>query len=715
MRIVGIRRGQRRPVEVAALSDDGTQVTVLAGARGVLGRRGRVPVRRRRPARRWPAADVEFVPPVLPGRPGDLHRAELPQARRRGQLRGDQALPEYPTLFARWTAVADRRRRRGAGARQRGRPGLGGRDRRLRRPDAGRRHPGRGAGRRRRLLDLQRPHLPPGAEAHHPVDPGQERRQLRPARPDGARPPRSATCATGCGCRPGSTARPCRTARTDEMVYTVGDTLSLISHTFTLRPGDLLATGTPSGVGYARTPPWLLQPGRRRRGRGRAARRAAQHRRRQRHPPRRSADREADHDRRIPPVPVPARPSPAGRGPRPGRLRLPRARPAPRAPSPATWSRAGPRCTWQRVPRHHRGRHAARRPVPRSSRPEPGEEAPVAAMVAAAEDLLAALDDAEPGQDLPTRWTRWSGRPGPTRSSCSSTPGCGWSSSRPRCAKGAGAGAGLAEPRGLRAGARHDADQRIPRRGRRPANRCSTSSATTSPSTANPTCAPRGAGSCYGHHCAVNCLVVEGRMVLSPVFLGAEPDEIDAGPHAGLRRRSPSGSSSGIALMAALPDDQRRRATRLRADGRPGHAARAGCTPATSGTWPARSRTTGSSRSRASASRDMPAAAQQLVLAIAETVRPATAGGAARGPAAGDPRAPGRDLVLAGSAATQPGDVFYYRLQSPVIIAELDHHCGVFLDYDTPQPFHVHTVLRTPHGNDYGRAWVRQWQQARRS
>ncbi len=49
--------------------------------------------------------------------------------------------------------------------------------------------------------------------------------------------------------------------RTDEMVYTVGDTLSLISRTFTLQPGDLLATGTPSGVGYSRTPPWLLQPG----------------------------------------------------------------------------------------------------------------------------------------------------------------------------------------------------------------------------------------------------------------------------------------------------------------------------------------------------------------------------------------------------------------------------------------------------------------------
>src|SRR5690606_20720764 len=37
----------------------------------------------------------------------------------------------------------------------------------------------------------------------------------------------------------------------------------------------------------------------------------------------------------------------------------------------------------------------------------------------------------------------------------------------------------------------------------------------------------------YGHHCAVNCLVIGGQMVVSPVFLGAEPNEIDAGPEAG--------------------------------------------------------------------------------------------------------------------------------------------------------------------------------------
>ena len=50
-------------------------------------------------------------------------------------------------------------------------------------------------------------------------------------------------------------------ANTSQMIYGVGETLSYISRTFTINPGDLLATGTPSGVGYARTPPWLLSPG----------------------------------------------------------------------------------------------------------------------------------------------------------------------------------------------------------------------------------------------------------------------------------------------------------------------------------------------------------------------------------------------------------------------------------------------------------------------
>lgn len=48
---------------------------------------------------------------------------------------------------------------------------------------------------------------------------------------------------------------------TRDLIYELGEVLAHVSHTFTLRPGDIVATGTPSGVGYARRPPWLLHPG----------------------------------------------------------------------------------------------------------------------------------------------------------------------------------------------------------------------------------------------------------------------------------------------------------------------------------------------------------------------------------------------------------------------------------------------------------------------
>ena len=48
---------------------------------------------------------------------------------------------------------------------------------------------------------------------------------------------------------------------TKDLIFGVGETLALVSRTMTLQPGDVLVTGTPAGVGYARTPPWLLGPG----------------------------------------------------------------------------------------------------------------------------------------------------------------------------------------------------------------------------------------------------------------------------------------------------------------------------------------------------------------------------------------------------------------------------------------------------------------------
>ncbi|KAF2714669.1 hypothetical protein K504DRAFT_420686 [Pleomassaria siparia CBS 279.74] len=49
-------------------------------------------------------------------------------------------------------------------------------------------------------------------------------------------------------------------------------------------------------------------------------------------------------------------------------------------------------------------------------------------------------------------------------------------------------------------------------------------------------------------------------------------------------------------------------------------------------------------------------------------------------------------------------DAFYYRVQSPVVVLEFDHHSGVFLNNEEPKKFHTHTIVRTPNAGDYGQA-----------
>jgi 2,4-didehydro-3-deoxy-L-rhamnonate hydrolase len=50
-------------------------------------------------------------------------------------------------------------------------------------------------------------------------------------------------------------------ARTSDLIFPVPELVSRLSHIVTLWPGDLIFTGTPSGVGYARTPPRFLHAG----------------------------------------------------------------------------------------------------------------------------------------------------------------------------------------------------------------------------------------------------------------------------------------------------------------------------------------------------------------------------------------------------------------------------------------------------------------------
>ena len=52
-----------------------------------------------------------------------------------------------------------------------------------------------------------------------------------------------------------------QSADTTDMVFGVARTISLLSHSLTLEPGDVIVMGTPAGVGYARTPPVWMKAG----------------------------------------------------------------------------------------------------------------------------------------------------------------------------------------------------------------------------------------------------------------------------------------------------------------------------------------------------------------------------------------------------------------------------------------------------------------------
>ena len=258
MRIVGINRPGTGETEVATLSESGHQVSVLASledfwadAPGYLQRDPAGPT--------LPAAEIEIVPPVLPGARVICIGLNYLKHVAEGSYR-DQDLPEYPTLFARWSrsltvdgaevpvpADEDGLDWEGEIVAWVGAPLVDADPDEALAAVVGYSTFNDLTSRRAQKLTSQWI-LGKNGDKSGPLGPMVPAAEVGDLR-DGLR---VQTRVNGTTVQDGTT---------DQMVYTVGETLAHISRTFTLQPGDLLATGTPSGVGYARTPPWLLQPG----------------------------------------------------------------------------------------------------------------------------------------------------------------------------------------------------------------------------------------------------------------------------------------------------------------------------------------------------------------------------------------------------------------------------------------------------------------------
>jgi uncharacterized protein DUF3500 len=209
----------------------------------------------------------------------------------------------------------------------------------------------------------------------------------------------------------------------------------------------------------------------------------------------------------------------------------------------------------------------------------------------------------------------------------------------------------------------------------------------------------------YGHHLCLNCFVLGRQMVISPTFMGAEPNFVDEGPNKGLRLFDTE-ESAGLALMRSLPSSLRERATvykKLRDPAMPEGRVHPGDERHLGGAF---------QDNRVIPHEGIPvgpfSASQkrQLMDIVAAFICYLPEGPLAAKLAQVEASLDRTWWSWIGGHGEQ--DPFYYRIQGPVLMLEFDHHAGIWLTNQEPAKCHIHTVVRTPNGNDYGKDLLRQ-------
>lgn len=195
-----------------------------------------------------------------------------------------------------------------------------------------------------------------------------------------------------------------------------------------------------------------------------------------------------------------------------------------------------------------------------------------------------------------------------------------------------------------------------------------------------------------GHHVNLNVAVVDGRLVTTPAFLGAEPVAAFAGKYAGTWVLQDE-QDRGSALYESLSAAQRLAATvstGMPADlivglGRDNYELN--YEGVRFSTFSRAQLALGIELISVYIDRERKDSAE---LRLAEVLDHLS------------------ETYFAWSGEPNPHGVFYYRVHSPVIIIEFEHARGIMFDNDYHARNHIHTIVRTPNGNDYGRDYLRQ-------
>jgi hypothetical protein len=212
-----------------------------------------------------------------------------------------------------------------------------------------------------------------------------------------------------------------------------------------------------------------------------------------------------------------------------------------------------------------------------------------------------------------------------------------------------------------------------------------------------------------GHHLCINTMVFDGRIVMTPTFMGSEPRSVHHGPYAGLSLFDPE-EAYGLDLIRSLDPAQRSQAV-IHPSIHPADI-------------PKNLQNLFDGRMQAGAFHDnlvapyqgvsasqMTDAQRRVLLDLAGTYVGWSADGHA-GVKMTEVRNHLDDTWFSWYGGTDDDSPFYYRVHSPVIMIEFDHHPGVGFANEVPTRHHIHTLVRTPNGGDYGADLLRQHHEA---